>query len=54
MANCVHYCCIHGHAELLQKLIEINKELAISVDEDGNTPLHYLCLNNVSTFEELR
>lgn len=53
-ANAIHYCCILGHTELLQKLIETNSSLAVSKDEDGNTPLHYLCLNTVSKFGELK
>lgn len=53
-ANSIHYWCILGHTELLQKLIEHDPNLATSKDEDGNTPLHYLCQNSVSKFVELK
>lgn len=53
-ANAIHYCCILGHCELLQKLIQTEPGLAQCQDEDGNTPLHYLCLNSVSKFSELK
>lgn len=53
-ANCIHYCCILGHRELLQKILETEPSLATSQDEDGNTPLHYLCLNSVSKFSEMK
>lgn len=39
---------------MLQKLIETEPGLACVKDDDGNTPLHYLCLNSVSKFSELR
>lgn len=53
-ANCLHYWCILGHRELWQKLLSIEPSLANSKDDDGNTPLHYLCLNSVSNFSEMK
>lgn len=54
LANCVHFWWLMGHRELLEKLIEANRALAVSVDVDGNTPLHYLWLNSVSTFADIQ
>lgn len=53
-AACLHYCCILGHQELLQKIVEIDPSLATAVDQDGNTPMHYLCLNSVSKYSEMK
>jgi len=53
-ANSTHYCCILGHTELLQKIVEAEPKIALSQDEDGNTPMHYLCLNSVNKFSELK
>ena len=53
-ANCIHYWWILGHSELLQKIIETEPTLSRSRDMDGNTPMHYICLNSVSKFSELK
>ncbi|CAI2386346.1 unnamed protein product [Moneuplotes crassus] len=53
-ATCLHYCSILGHRELLQKIVEIEPSLATAEDQDGNTPLHYLCLNSVSKYSEMK
>ena len=52
-ANWIHFWCIMGHTELLQKILEIDSSLSSSKDESGNTPLHYLWQNTVSKSSDI-
>ena len=50
--NALHYAAIHGREKIIKHILKIDKNLIKEVDNEGNTPLHYL-VNSKSYFNVL-